>query len=92
LFVPNSAAVARASGGASAPSAASTRLAADQQFGDAARRIAEDLGQVERAAREAFAVAEVAPASIELRDDTFWRRLGATRDRIEAFTEHVTPR
>ncbi len=50
------------------PSAAFTRIAAEQHLGDAARRIAEDLGQVERATRAALAVAETAPATIELRD------------------------
>jgi hypothetical protein len=47
---------------------------------------------VERATRAALAVAETAPASIELRDVTFWRRLAATRDRIAAFTQFVIPR
>jgi hypothetical protein len=77
--------------GASVPSAAYTRIAAEPQVGDAARRIAEDLRQVERAARAAFAVAETAPATIELRDATFWRRLAVTRERIAAFSEHVSP-
>jgi RNA polymerase sigma factor (sigma-70 family) len=74
------------------PSAAYTRMAAEEHLGEAARRIADDLGQVERATRAALAVAEAAPATIELRDATFWRRLAATRDRIAAFTEHVIPR
>jgi RNA polymerase sigma factor (sigma-70 family) len=71
------------------PSAAQTRVAADERLGDAARRISEDLGRVERATRAALAVAETAPATIELRDVTFWRRLAATRDRIAAFAQHV---
>ena len=79
------------SGSSSMPSAAFTRIAAEQYLGDSARRIAEDLGQVERATRAALAVGETAPATIELRDATFWRRLAATRDRIAAFTEHVNP-
>jgi hypothetical protein len=89
LFVPNGESAARAAGSGPAPSAAQTRMAAEQRLGDAARRIAEDLGQVERATRAALAVAETAPATIELRDVTFWRRLAATRDRIAAFTHHV---
>ena len=76
----------RDAGSSPMPSAAFTRIAAEQHLGDAARRIADDLGQVERAARAALAVAETAPATIELRDATFWRRLAATRDRIAAFT------
>jgi RNA polymerase sigma factor (sigma-70 family) len=93
LFIQGgeSATPAPGGGSGSTPSAASTRIAADQHLGDAARRIAEDLGQVERATRAALAVAETAPATIELRDATFWRRLGATRDRIAAFTGHVNP-
>lgn len=94
LFVQGGGSVVSGAGSGSSPmpSAASTRMAAEQLLGDAARRIAEDLEQVERATRAAFAVAETAPATIELRDATFWRRLAATRDRIAAFTEHVTPR
>jgi RNA polymerase sigma factor (sigma-70 family) len=92
LFVPNGESAIPVSGAASMPSAAHTRLAAEQRLGDAARRIAEDLTQVERAARTALAVAETAPVSIELRDVTFWRRLAATADRIAAFRQHVTVR
>jgi hypothetical protein len=92
LFVPSGELAAPATASGSTASAAQTRLAADQRLGDAARRIAEDLTQVERATRAALAVAETAPVSIELRDVTFWRRLAATRDRITAFTQFVIPR
>ena len=92
LFVQDSAIATPTAGSGAMSSAASTRIAAEQRLGDTARRIADDLGQVERAARAAFAVAETAPDTIELRDVTFWRRLAATRDRIAAFTQHVIPR
>ncbi len=60
--------------------------------GGEARRIAEDLRQVEQATRAALAVAEVAPATIELRERTFWRRLAATGDRIAAFRQQLMSR
>jgi hypothetical protein len=59
---------------------------------DEARRIAEDLGQVEQATRAALAVAETAPIAIELRDRAFWQRLAATRDRIAALAHQLTSR
>jgi RNA polymerase sigma factor (sigma-70 family) len=61
-------------------------------LGGEARRIEEDLRQVEHAARTALAVAEVAPVTIELRDRTFWRRLAATSDRIAAFRKQLMAR
>jgi hypothetical protein len=92
LFVQDGEPAMSGAGSGSMASAASTRIAAEQGLSDAARRIAEDLTLVERATRAALAVAETAPATIELRDTTFWRRLAVTRDRIAAFTQHVTLR
>jgi RNA polymerase sigma factor (sigma-70 family) len=60
--------------------------------GGEARRIAEDLRQVEHDTRAALAVAEIAPATIELRERTFWRRLAATSDRIAAFRQQLIAR
>jgi hypothetical protein len=60
--------------------------------GGEARRIAEDLREVEQATRAALAVAEVAPGTIELRERAFWRRLAATGDRIAAFRQQLMSR
>jgi hypothetical protein len=56
---------------------------------DAARHVADDLGQVERATRAALTVGETPPDSIELRDAAFWRRLAATRERIAALKRQL---
>jgi hypothetical protein len=60
--------------------------------GGEARRIAEDLRQVEHDTRAALAVAEIAPATIELREPTFWRRLAATSERIAALRQLLMAR
>jgi hypothetical protein len=59
---------------------------------DAARRVADDLGRVERATRAALTVAETPPDTIELRDAAFWRRLAATRERVAAIKRQVVER
>jgi RNA polymerase sigma factor (sigma-70 family) len=59
---------------------------------DAARRLADDLGQVERATRAALTVAETPPDTIELRDAAFWRRLAATRERAAALKRQLVER
>lgn len=59
---------------------------------DAARRLADDLGQVERATRAALTVAETPPDTIELRDAAFWRRLAATRARVAALKRQLVER
>jgi hypothetical protein len=87
-------------GGSGAPGRAPDRAAdlapdgAPDRLGSAgeARRIADDLREVERATRAALAVAEVAPGTIELRERTFWQRLAATSDRIAALRQRLTTR
>ena len=59
---------------------------------DAARRVADELGQVERATRAALTVAETPPDTIELRDAAFWRRLAATRERVAALKRQLVER
>jgi DNA-directed RNA polymerase specialized sigma24 family protein len=77
---------------ATKPTQTPTAAAAEERLGDTTRRIASELEQVERATRAALAVAETAPATIELRDAAFWQRLASTRDRIAAFSQQVDPR
>jgi hypothetical protein len=60
--------------------------------GGEARRINEELRQAEHDTRAALAVAEVAPATIELRERTFWRRLAATSERIVALRQQLMAR
>jgi RNA polymerase sigma factor (sigma-70 family) len=60
--------------------------------GGEARRLAEDLRQVEHVTRAALAVAEIAPGTIELRERAFWRRLAATSDRIAALRQQLMAR
>jgi RNA polymerase sigma factor (sigma-70 family) len=73
-----------------APRAAPTPVIEDtHQVSDEARRIAEELRQVERVTVAALAVAESAPTTIELRDAAFWRRLAATSDRIAALKRQL---
>jgi hypothetical protein len=60
-----------------------------RQLSAEARRIAEELREVERATRAALAVGESAPDTIELRDPAFWRRLAATSDSISALKRQL---
>jgi RNA polymerase sigma factor (sigma-70 family) len=60
-----------------------------RQLSDEARRIAEELRQVERATRAALAVGESAPDTIELRDPAFWRRLAATSESISVLKRQL---
>lgn len=60
-----------------------------RHLGGGARQIAEALRQVEGATRAALAIAESAPATIELRDPAFWRRLAATRERVAIFKRQL---
>jgi RNA polymerase sigma factor (sigma-70 family) len=64
------------------PAAPAPTIEDTRPLGDEARHIAEELRQVERATRAALAVAESAPATIELRETAFWRRLAATSVRV----------
>lgn len=74
----------------SPPVSVSAPLAGDRLGpGGEARRLAEDLRQVEHDTRAALAVAEVAPETIELRERAFWRRLAATSDRIAGLRQQL---
>ena len=72
------------------PASEDPRIEDPLSLAAAARRVADDLGQVERATRAALTVAETPPDTIELRDAAFWRRLAATRERIAALKRPLT--